>query len=86
VLVVTADFIEHIVNFDADTLAFVLAHELGHHVLGHLTTNRLVAFENFETVQRRQELAADEYAIKLMLQAGFTYRDDVRDVLELAAN
>lgn len=46
----------------ASSLAFVLGHELGHHVLGHLLLGRPTAMA--------EERAADEYSIKLLLKAG----------------
>lgn len=53
---------------DPSELAFVIAHELGHLQLGHLTS--IHPDSSGETIER--ELAADRYAQQLLRQSGFS--------------
>lgn len=53
-----------------DALAFVLAHEMGHHDLGHLRPP-LVAASRLLGHSQRMELMADAYALALVERAGF---------------
>ena len=48
------------------SLAFVVAHELAHHVLGHIDSP-VTSLE----AQRERERAADAYAVKLVTSAGY---------------
>jgi len=48
-------------------IAFVLAHEIGHHILGHVD-----APPNFVAESRNREVAADRYAAALTMRAGIS--------------
>lgn len=52
-----------------DGLAFVLAHEMAHHDLGHLSTMYVAA--GMLGNQQRMELAADRQGLDLVTRAGF---------------
>jgi Zn-dependent protease with chaperone function len=81
VVMVTTGLIERMARFEADSLAFIVAHELGHHVLGHVLASGEVSVEEFEELHRQQEIAADEFALELILKAGFQYHGDPRSLL-----
>lgn len=90
---------------DADEpIAFVVAHELAHHALGHLRARErwmkrlaplpgadVVALPALEAAgwfsHPRNELAADEYALRLCADAGYDLHACIRvmDVLEMDA-
>jgi tetratricopeptide (TPR) repeat protein len=69
---ITYGYLEVVVNGDADLLALVLGHELGHHVRGH-TARELVAKPRLRsrTDSQKREYEADEYGARLMRKAGF---------------
>lgn len=59
---------------DADRLAYILGHELAHHVLGH-TKSSAGDTEFLRAVfTREQELAADRKGMELALRAGYSYQ------------
>ena len=59
---------------DADRLAYILGHELAHHVLGH-TKSAAGATEFLRaTFTREQEFAADLKGMELALRAGYSYQ------------
>ena len=62
-LIGSANFLNERTLLKVESLAFVIAHELGHHFLGHLG-NRRVTLED--------ELAADEFALDLGVKSGFS--------------
>ncbi len=53
-------------GFFVDSLAAVLAHEIGHHALKHKRGDKITP-----TQSRAQERAADTFAIKLLIKAGY---------------
>jgi hypothetical protein len=59
----------------ADRLAFILAHELGHHLRRHVTQQRDPRGTILQeyAYSRDQELEADETGVKLMLAAGYSF-------------
>lgn len=59
---------------DADRLAYILGHELAHHVLGHTKTSAGDTEFLRATFTREQELAADHKGMELALQAGYSYQ------------
>ena len=54
-------------NIYANAMAFVVAHEIAHHVLGHLDDP-----DSSGTAQRKREEAADSWAASAIYSAGFT--------------
>ena len=74
---------------DPNKLAYVLGHELAHHILGH--TRRLPAQTDFlrATFTRTQELEADHLGMALSLQAGYSYDGGLsamRKMIDLGLN
>lgn len=53
-----------------DALAFVLAHEMAHHDLGHLTLSLVAA--SYMGQSQRMELHADAEALRISVAAGFS--------------
>lgn len=60
---------------------FVLAHECAHHLLGHTTS--LGKMQRFRGGTKQQEMKADCWAAKVLLDAGYT-ADITRTILEWA--
>ena len=57
-----------------DRLAFVVGHELGHHILGHVGKDKPTDFKR-ATFGRQQELDADRFGVEWALRAGYSPRD-----------
>ncbi len=77
------------VEGNADRLAYILGHELAHHLLGH--TKRVAGETEFlrATFTREQELTADRRGMELALRAGFSYKSGLtalRRMIELGLN
>jgi tetratricopeptide (TPR) repeat protein len=76
-VVITTGLLRDVIEGVPDRLAFVVGHEIGHHVLGHTahpapgssSTHFLRA-----TYSRDDEFAADLYGMQWMLNAGYSYR------------
>lgn len=78
--------LKKVVEGNPDRLAYVLGHELAHHILGH--TRQPEASTGFlnAAFNREQELQADLRGMELALQAGFSYRKGlsaIRRLIEL---
>lgn len=58
-------------------LIFVLAHEIGHHLLGHTVVKQIPSIQ----IKRQQELDADRYAGFICAKLGATY-NDIRQSLQ----
>lgn len=71
VMVHTA-LLREIVQNNADGLAFIMGHELGHLLLGHTQIRQKTSFLEI-TFGRDQELAADKYGMSWALRAGYSY-------------
>lgn len=56
---------DYVAGLRVAAIAFVLAHEIGHHVLGHIDSPRAAAAES-----RRRETEADRYAAALTWKVG----------------
>jgi hypothetical protein len=56
------------VKLEFATIAYVLAHEIGHHVLGHVDAPPAATAAE----SRKRESLADQYAFSLTMRAGFT--------------
>lgn len=52
-----------------DAIAFILAHEMGHHDLRHLSPTVVIA--GFLGNRQRMEFQADRYGLELAVEAGF---------------
>jgi hypothetical protein len=57
-----------LVKLEFATIAYVLAHEIGHHVLGHVDAPPAATAAE----SRERETQADQYAFSLTMRAGFT--------------
>jgi hypothetical protein len=81
--------LQKVVQGDPNKLAYVLGHELAHHILGH--TRQLPAQTDFlrATFTRTQELEADHRGMELSLQAGYSYDGGLsalRKMIDLGLN
>lgn len=81
--------LQDIVAGDADRLAYILAHELAHHVMGH--TKSPAGDTEFvrATFTREQEFAADRKGMELALRAGYSYQGGLsamRKVIDAGLN
>lgn len=89
VVVCYSGLIDRAVEGNPDRIAFVLGHELGHHVLGHtITTKGSTAFLQ-TTFSREQEIAADQKGMELALRAGYSYQGGlsvIRKFMDLGLN
>lgn len=72
------DFQNLRVEYKVQTLAVVLGHELGHHLLGHLDADKLAARRNSGLTEeaksnesRRREASADAFGVDLAIRAGY---------------
>ena len=57
-----------------DRLAFVVGHELGHHILGHVGPHETTDFKRANH-GRKQELEADRFGVEWALKAGYSARE-----------
>src|SRR5208337_2792658 len=73
-VVVTSGFMTRVIQGDADRLALILGHELGHIALRHITTPKGVGQTPLVNlvIDRDQEIAADRMGMELALKAGFS--------------
>lgn len=84
---VTVTTIEEIAQFDEETLAFTLGHELGHifYRHSHQKVDFLEKYDDdlqvvYMATQREQEYEADLYGMQLAFKAGYTRRGLVKDL------
>jgi tetratricopeptide (TPR) repeat protein len=81
--------IKHAVEGNPDRLAFILGHELGHHILGHTGKAKSGTAFLENTFSRDQEISADQKGMELALQAGYSYPGGlsvIHRVLDLGLN
>jgi len=74
---------------NADRLAYVLGHEIAHHLLGHTTTGPGDTEFVRATFSRDQEIAADRRGMELALRANYSYRGGlsaIRKMIDLGLN
>ncbi|MDB4893966.1 MAG: hypothetical protein JWN15_228, partial [Firmicutes bacterium] len=77
------------VEGNADRLAYVLGHELAHHLLGHTRASTANTPFLIATFTRAQELDADRKGMELALRAGFSYSGGlsaIRKMMDLGLN
>jgi len=81
--------IQQVIQGNPDRLAYVLGHELAHHILGHTA----ISSGNTEflraTFTREQELAADRKGMELAIRAGYSFRGGlsaIRRMIDLGLN
>ncbi len=84
-----AGLIKKAVEGNSDRLAFILGHEIAHHLLGH--TRKPDGDTEFlrATFSREQELAADREGMALALRANYSYREGlsvIHRMLDLGLN
>lgn len=81
--------LKRVAEGDADRVAYVLGHELAHHLLGH-TQIRAGETEFLRaTFTRAQELAADRKGMELALRANYSYKGGlaaIRRMMDLGLN
>ena len=82
VVTITTGMLGQVVQGDADRLAFILGHELGHIVLRHVVPKPGREPTPFvkATFTREQEYAADLKGMQLTLQAGHSHRRAIRGI------
>jgi predicted Zn-dependent protease len=78
--------LKRVVQGNRDRMAYVLGHELAHHILGH--TKKADAPTEFlqAAFNHEQEIQADRAGMELALRAGFSYREGltaIRRMIEL---
>jgi len=89
VVVCYAGLIKRDVEGNADRLAYVLGHELAHHLLGHTRAPEGNTEFVKATFSRDQEIAADRRGMELALRANYSYRGGlsaIRKMIELGLN
>lgn len=64
-------------------LAFVMGHELAHHLLGHTQKSAPPTSFLAATFSRDQELAADKYGMLWGLKAGYSYDDSLNAIMRI---
>jgi tetratricopeptide (TPR) repeat protein len=81
--------LQKVVEGNADRIAYVLGHELAHHILGHTQTPK----ENTDflraTFGRDQELEADREGMQLAAEAGYSFNGGlgaIRKMIDLGLN
>jgi tetratricopeptide (TPR) repeat protein len=85
---VTTGLLEHIVQDEADRLAFIMGHELAHIVLGHhvVKVSRTATPFRQMVFSREDEYAADLKGMEIALAAGYSHRgalDALKRFIEL---
>jgi len=68
-----AGLLKHDIEGNADRLAYVLGHELAHHVLGHTLAPPDKTEFLKATFSRDQEIAADRKGMQIALRANYSY-------------
>jgi tetratricopeptide (TPR) repeat protein len=79
---VSQGILSKIVEGEADRLAFILGHELGHVVLGHVVPKTGADKTPFvqAAFNRDQEITADRKGMELVLAAGYSYRGALKGI------
>jgi tetratricopeptide (TPR) repeat protein len=89
VVVCYAGLLNRVVEGNADRIAYVLGHEISHHILGHTRANAGGTEFLRATFSRSQEIAADRKGIELALRAGYSYLGGlsaIRKMIDLGLN
>jgi Peptidase family M48 len=74
IVVCYSGVLKHVVEGNPDRLAFILGHELGHHLLGHTNAPKGATAFLQTTFTREQEISADQKGMELALRAGYSYQ------------
>jgi tetratricopeptide (TPR) repeat protein len=81
--------IKRAVEGNADRMAYILGHEMAHHILGHSSlSSKDTEFLN-ATFTREQEIAADRKGMELALHANYSYPGGlsaIRKMIDLGLN
>lgn len=78
--------LKKVIQGNQDRMAYVLGHELAHHLLGHTKKPEAATDFLYAAFNREQELQADHEGMELALRAGFSYREGLtamRRMMEL---
>lgn len=67
---ITTGFFDLLPSDDSE-LAFLLAHEISHHILNHHRSARFQGTKSLKKAHLRREIAADALAIRMLHEAGF---------------
>jgi tetratricopeptide (TPR) repeat protein len=89
VVVCYAGLIQRDVEGNADRFAYILGHELSHHILGHTRASSGETEFLKATFSRDQEIAADRTGMALALRANYSYRGGLsalRRMIDLGLN
>ncbi|MFL6388742.1 MAG: M48 family metalloprotease [Terriglobales bacterium] len=89
VVVCYAGLIQRDVEGNADRFAYILGHELSHHILGHTTAASGETEFLRATFSRDQEIAADRAGMALALRANYSYLGGlsaIRRMIDLGLN
>lgn len=82
-VVVTPDFIHNVVKDNADLLAFVIGHEIGHHIMGHVESAHHQKNSNTALLgagMRHDETEADSVGAQLAIAAGYSWTKILRGI------
>lgn len=89
VVVCSNALLQKVVDGNADRLAFILGHEIGHHILGHPQAEEQKTGFLQATFSRTQELDADHEGMELAVKAGYSFPgglSGIRKMIDLGLN
>ena len=89
VVVCYGGLLKRVVEGNPDRIAYVLGHEISHHLLGHTRANAGATEFLRATFSRDQEIAADRKGMELALQAGYSYvggLSAIRKMIDMGLN
>ena len=89
VVVCYGGLLKRVVEGNPDRIAYVLGHEISHHLLGHTRANAGATEFLRATFSRDQENAADRKGMELALQAGYSYvggLSAIRKMIDMGLN
>lgn len=84
-VVVTPDMLHNVINGNADLLAFVIGHELGHHIMGHVESVHAQRSSNTALLgsgKRHDETEADSVGAQLAIAAGYSWQRILKGINE----
>lgn len=77
--------LQKVVDGDADRLAYILGHEIAHHVLGHPQIPQAETAFLQTTFDRAQELEADREGMELATKAGYSFTGGLSAIRQMIA-